>query len=93
MPPKKKVERAATENISLGPQVRDGQSPHPKPHPENPSFVWEHSKTLTHGPSPIQVNSSSVSPVYSLHLTIPLFTSQISGSFKHIPSNETEEIG
>ena len=25
MPPKKKVERAATENISLGPQVRDGQ--------------------------------------------------------------------
>lgn len=25
MPPKKKVERAATENISLGPQVREGQ--------------------------------------------------------------------
>ena len=24
MPPKKKVERAATENISLGPQVREG---------------------------------------------------------------------
>ena len=30
MPPKKKVERGATENISLGPQVREGvqeQSP------------------------------------------------------------------
>ncbi len=26
MPPKKKVERAATENISLGPQVREGWS-------------------------------------------------------------------
>ena len=26
MPPKKKVERAATENISLGPQVREGLS-------------------------------------------------------------------
>ena len=26
MPPKKKVERAATENISLGPQVREGES-------------------------------------------------------------------
>ena len=25
MPPKKKVERAATENISLGPQVREGE--------------------------------------------------------------------
>ena len=25
MAPKKKVERAATENISLGPQVREGQ--------------------------------------------------------------------
>lgn len=25
MPPKKKVERAATENISLGPQVREGR--------------------------------------------------------------------
>ena len=25
MPPKKKVERAATENISLGPQVREGK--------------------------------------------------------------------
>jgi small subunit ribosomal protein S14e len=25
MPPKKKVERAATENISLGPQVAEGQ--------------------------------------------------------------------
>lgn len=25
MPPKKKVERAATENISLGPQTREGQ--------------------------------------------------------------------
>ena len=29
MPPKKKVERAATENISLGPQVREGQQPLP----------------------------------------------------------------
>lgn len=28
MPPKKKVERAATENISLGPQVREGQYNH-----------------------------------------------------------------
>jgi hypothetical protein len=26
MPPKKKVERAATENVSLGPQVREGKS-------------------------------------------------------------------
>ena len=26
MPPKKKVERAATENVSLGPQVREGES-------------------------------------------------------------------
>jgi len=26
MPPKKKVERPATENISLGPQVREGES-------------------------------------------------------------------
>ncbi len=25
MPPKKKVERAATENVSLGPQVREGE--------------------------------------------------------------------
>ena len=25
MPPKKKVERSAQENISLGPQVRDGE--------------------------------------------------------------------
>jgi small subunit ribosomal protein S14e len=29
MPPKKKVERAATENISLGPQVREGKSSPP----------------------------------------------------------------
>lgn len=27
MPPKKKVERPAQENISLGPQVREGQLP------------------------------------------------------------------
>lgn len=37
MPPKKKVERAATENISLGPQVREGQySPLLLP---NPTFL------------------------------------------------------
>ena len=32
MPPKKKVERAATENISLGPQVREGEFIGTKPH-------------------------------------------------------------
>jgi len=32
MPPKKKVERPATENISLGPQVREGAHDcHPQP--------------------------------------------------------------
>ncbi|KAL8956730.1 MAG: hypothetical protein Q9193_005825, partial [Seirophora villosa] len=30
MPPKKKVERGATENISLGPQVREGELPDPR---------------------------------------------------------------
>lgn len=38
MPPKKKVERAATENISLGPQVREGplniNPPHLVAHPK-----------------------------------------------------------
>ena len=31
MPPKKKVERAATENVSLGPQVREGKPSANKP--------------------------------------------------------------
>lgn len=40
MPPKKKVERAATENISLGPQVRDGQYSLtlPQPQPRKSQF-------------------------------------------------------
>tara|TARA_R110002003_G_scaffold55_2_gene4937 strand:- start:18971 stop:19177 length:207 start_codon:yes stop_codon:yes gene_type:complete len=31
MPPKKKVERGAQENIQLGPQVREVSGPHPPP--------------------------------------------------------------
>ena len=34
MPPKKKVERAATENISLGPQTREGEAKATIPLPE-----------------------------------------------------------
>lgn len=66
MPPKKKVERAATENISLGPQVREGKTG---------SFQTGRSKTN----KPAQVNSSLALPVSSHPSTIPLSMSPISG--------------
>ena len=54
MPPKKKVERPATENISLGPQVREGAT-HPQAGPRTPAFADSSS----------QVKWSSASPVSS----------------------------
>lgn len=58
MPPKKKVERAATENISLGPQVREGK-------PDNcPSFLNANRPVL-------QANLSLVLPVSSHPSMIP----------------------
>ena len=70
MPPKKKVERAATENISLGPQVREGQHAPLQPF----------SRVLL--TTSLQVNSSSASLAYLHHSMIPLSTSPISGSFQ-----------
>ena len=58
MPPKKKVERAATENISLGPQVREGKSD------TCPSFLDANKPIL-------QANLSLVSPVSSHPSMIP----------------------
>ena len=58
MPPKKKVERAATENISLGPQVREGK-------PDTcPSFLDAKRPIL-------QANLSLVLPVSSRPSMIP----------------------
>ena len=63
MPPKKKVERAATENISLGPQVREGEywngyPPNASPKPRRPTlprtydpFTWDNANILS-----LQVN-------------------------------------
>ncbi len=74
MPPKKKVERAATENISLGPQVREGQSPM--------TLVPAAQKLYNSKPPTSQVNSSSASPASSLPSTTPSSMSQISGSYQ-----------
>ena len=64
MPPKKKVERAATENISLGPQVREGKLD------TCPSFL--DAKKLV-----LQANLSLVSPVSSHPSMIPLSVSAL----------------
>jgi hypothetical protein len=67
MPPKKKVERPATENISLGPQVREGA------HVQKPSkFALANSFS--------QVKWCLASLVSSLPSTIPSSMSPISGS-------------
>jgi len=71
MPPKKKVERAATENISLGPQVREGKSSPPNnPIQPAPQLI----------PSSSQVSSFLASPAYSPLSTTHSSMSPISGS-------------
>ena len=76
MPPKKKVERAATENISLGPQVREGEFA-PAEFPK-----WGGRRVHTNSTRK-QVNSSLASPASLPLSTIPLSMSPISGSFTH----------
>ena len=74
MPPKKKVERAATENISLGPQVREGESP----------LTYNPIQSATPLIAlPSQVNSSLVSLAYSPLSTIPSSMLPISGSSRN----------
>lgn len=80
MPPKKKVERAATENISLGPQVREGKQ-------LLPPWDLTISEDLYRGEELTileQGNSSSVLLAYLLPSTTPLSMSPISRKRLHL---------
>lgn len=74
MAPKKKVERAATENISLGPQVREGKHPFPSQTPANHYLAYRDEK-LTFSQ---QVNSSSALLAFLLPSMTPSSMSPIS---------------
>lgn len=71
MPPKKKVERPAAENISLGPQVREGEFKYTKVVPNVPT-----NRAIR------QARLSSELHEFSLPSTTHLFTSPISGAPK-----------
>jgi predicted component of type VI protein secretion system len=66
MAPKKKVERTAQENISLGPQVREGLHESPFTQPARQSLTSNpqaSSSSASHASSPPSTTPSSTSPI------------------------------